>query len=275
MNHYSNKTLLQHYVLPLQAVGMAMNYSVAIADMNQYIFYLPSDKLDLHIEPGDPIPAETAIRRSLTQGSVESMRGSADTFGISYLVRTFPLKDEKGKIQGACALLKPTESEDKIKQLSAHLSTSIKELSQTSTELTKKMEKMKLGSDHLMKSTDRTGDTIAESKSITDFVRTVARKSGILSMNAVIEAARSGGHNGSFNVIAKEMRNLSQNTEASIEKIENILGQRRIDSKQSSEAVIELHSLVTTISKEMDHIFSTIRQVNEAASSLLQIASTL
>lgn len=275
MNHHSNETLLQHYVLPLQAVGMAMNYSVAIADMNQYIFYLPSDKLDLHIKPGDPIPTETAIRRSLTQGSIESMRGSADTFGIPYLVRTFPLKDERGNIQGACALLKPTESEDKIKQLSAHLSKSIEELSQTSDEITKKMEKMKMGSDHLMKSTDRTGDTIAESKSITDFVRTVARKSGILSMNAVIEAARSGGHNGSFNVIAKEMRNLSQNTEASIEKIDNILGQIRIDSKQSSEAVIELHSLVTTISEEMEHIFSTIHQVNEAANSLLRIASTL
>ena len=75
MNHHLNETILQHYVLPLQAVGTAMNYSVAIADMNQYIFYLPSDKLDLHIETGDPIPAETAILRSLTQGRVESMRG--------------------------------------------------------------------------------------------------------------------------------------------------------------------------------------------------------
>ena len=71
------------------------------------------------------------------------------------------------------------------------------------------------------------------------------------------------------------MRGLAHDTKESVEKINGILSQIRGSSEQNSAEVQALHTLVMQISTEIMSIFTTIRQVNETASTLQHISSNL
>lgn len=271
----ADETLLQQFIPALRAMGMAMGYSIAVSNLERYIFYIPSGRIDLKIQPGDPIPDGTAIQKTLANGSIESLRGDANTFGVPYLVKTFPLRDKSGVMIGGCAVLQATETEDRLQGLSQDLANAMDELATASDGIARRVDEMKRCSDQLLSSMESTCGTITNSKSITDFVRTVSQQSDILSINAVIEAARTGVRDSAFHVVAREMRSLAQDTKASVEKINGILSQIRVNSEQNSSEVTELHTLVTDISSEMSSIFTTIRQINETANALQRISSTL
>ena len=268
-------TTLQQFVPGLQAVGAAMGYSVAVTDLEQYIWYKPSGKLDLGIKPGDPIPDNTAVRRCLEEGRSISLRGDVSTFGIPYLVRAFPLRDGKRDVIGGCAILQATETEDQLQKLSRDLAAAIEALSASSDGIATRVEEVRQGSDTLLRSMEETCSAIQNSRSITDFVRKVSQQSDLLSINAVIEAARTGVRDSAFHVVAKEMRGLAHDTKESVEKINGILSQIRGSSEQNSAEVQALHTLVMQISTEIMSIFTTIRQVNETASTLQYISSNL
>lgn len=274
MYHPSEDALLT-FIPALRAMGMAMNYSIAVTNLKQYIFYMPSGKIDLGIKPGDPIPEGTAIQRTLQQGGTESLRGDPSTFGVAYLVKTFPLRDKRGALLGGCAVLQATETEDRLQTLSRDLAGAMDALTTASDGIARQVEEMRRRSDQLLENMEGTRRTIADSRSITDFVRMVSQQSDILSMNAVIEAARTGLRNSAFHVVAREMRSLAKDTKDSVEKINGILGQIRKDSEHNSDEVSEFHTLVVQISREMEDIFSTLHQVSQAAGSLQKISSNL
>lgn len=271
----SDELLLRNCIPVLQSLGTAMGYSIAITDHEKYIFYLPSGKLDLKINPGDPIPDNTAIRRSLDEGRTCSLRGDVNTFGIPYLVRSFPLRNALRNVIGGCAILQATETEDQLQKLSMDLAAAIQALTVSSDGMAAHIDEMRTCSDQLLTSMEGTCSAIQDSKRITDFVHKVSQQSDLLSINAVIEAARTGLRESAFHVVAKEMRNLAQNTKDSMEQINAVLAQIRASSEQNSAEVQALHTLVTQISDEIGNIFSTIRQVNETATTLQKISSSL
>ena len=271
----SDELLLRQSIPVLQSLGVAMGYSIAVTDLEKYIFYLPSGKLNLKIKAGDPIPDGTAVRSSLDEGRTISLRGDINTFGIPYLVRSFPLRDGSRNIIGGCAILQATETEDQLQRLSQDLAAAIAALTTASDGIAQRIQEMKTGSDQLLKSMDGACGAIQNSRSITEFVRKVSQQSDLLSINAVIEAARTGVRDSAFHVVAKEMRGLAQDTKESVEQINDILSQIRSSSEQNSAEVQALHTLVAQISDEIGSIFFTIRQVSETASTLQAISSAL
>ena len=271
----SDELLLRQSIPALQSLGVAMGYSIAVTDLEKYIFYLPSGKLNLKIKAGDPIPDGTTVRSSLDEGRTISLRGDINTFGIPYLVRSFPLRDGSRNIIGGCAILQATETEDQLQRLSQDLAAAIAALTTASDGIAQRIQEMKTGSDQLLKSMDGACGAIQNSRSITEFVRKVSQQSDLLSINAVIEAARTGVRDSAFHVVAKEMRGLAQDTKESVEQINDILSQIRSSSEQNSAEVQALHTLVAQISDEIGSIFFTIRQVSETASTLQAISSAL
>lgn len=271
----TNRTLEEQYLPALQAMASALGFSLAVTNLEHYIFYMRSSHIDLKISPGDPIPEGTAIQKTLRTGAVETLRGDPSTFGVAYLVKTFPLRGERGAIIGGCAVLEATDTEDRLQKLSEDLSGAMAELTATSDEIMTQVEEMRERSDSLLENMVGTRETIARSSSIVDFVHMVSRQSDILSLNAVVEAARLGGSNNTFNVVAKEMRSLAQETKNSVEKINDILADIQKDSQRTSQEVEQFHALVSHISEEMNGIFITLRQVSQAAASLKDMSSTL
>lgn len=272
----AEKRMLEDQYLPaLQAMASSLGFSLAVTNLEHYIFYMRSRHIDLKIHPGDPIPENTAIRKTLSSGTVQTLRGDASTFGVSYRVKTFPLRDKRGSIIGGCAVLEATDTEDSLQKLSEDLSQAMTQLTEASDEMMTQVEEMKMRSNRLLKDMESTRETIAQSSSIMDFVHMVSRQSDILSLNAVVEAARVGGTSNTFHVVAKEMRSLAHETKSSVEEIHRILMEIQKDSQHTSQEMEQFHTLVSHISQQIDGIFKTLHKVSDAAVSLKNMSSSL
>lgn len=72
----------------------------------------------------------------------------------------------------------------------------------------------------------------------------IASQTNLLSLNASIEAARAGENGKGFSVVADEIRNLSEQSRLSAEKIENIVRQLMTNSDNSVETMKEVSAVV-------------------------------
>ena len=72
----------------------------------------------------------------------------------------------------------------------------------------------------------------------------IASQTNLLSLNASIVAARAGENGKGFSVVADEIRNLSEQSRLSAEKIENIVRQLMTNSDNSVETMKEVSAVV-------------------------------
>ncbi len=127
------------------------------------------------------------------------------------------------------------------------------------------------------------------SKGITSFVhmvQDVASKTGLLAMNASIEAARAGSSGKGFAVIAQEIRVLSEETQKNAATIKNLLGENERTVEATDKMMKEFSAFIDknvndtrTLTESIDEILRGItemdigtREVMEAAQEIVATA---
>ncbi|WP_371818611.1 methyl-accepting chemotaxis protein [Exiguobacterium sp. J14376] len=111
----------------------------------------------------------------------------------------------------------------------------------------------------------------AQTDSITDIVKTIrdiAAQTNLLALNAAIEAARAGEHGRGFNVVATEVRNLSNKVSQSIGDVKgNIEGIiQRVEEVSTS--IKRISDKVKTSSGQLEQ---TVREFDLLADSAKQL----
>ncbi|WP_075619282.1 LytTR family DNA-binding domain-containing protein [Paenisporosarcina indica] len=80
--------------------------SIAISNTNEYVYYIPSNKVDLKILPGDLIKEGTATHKALLNGQKVNEFIDSGIFGVPYYGMSVPFI-EGGEIQGAVTAILP------------------------------------------------------------------------------------------------------------------------------------------------------------------------
>lgn len=113
-------------------------------------------------------------------------------------------------------------------------------------------EKTKQSVDDVQKQTNLTNQSAQEIRTATDLITNIASQTNLLSLNASIEAARAGENGKGFAVVADEIRNLSEQSKESAEKIVAIVDNLLQNSDTSVRTMNEVADIIVEQNKKLD-----------------------
>jgi methyl-accepting chemotaxis protein len=131
--------------------------------------------------------------------------------------------------------LKQSKKAEKIHQYSTELYAALQQAVAAVEELTSSSEELAATSQETSNIANKAFQEVKNTTAILDIIRQVAKRTNLLGLNASIEAARAGESGRGFSVVAVEVRKLSEESNTSARKIDDMLNKFR----NSVEAVLK------------------------------------
>ena len=111
--------------------------------------------------------------------------------------------------------------------------------------------------------TNQTNDSAQEIREATELITDIAIQTNLLSLNASIEAARAGENGRGFAVVADEIRNLSEQSRESAERIVEIVNTLIANSNTSVTTMNEVAENIRTQNNKIEETGEMFRSLNE------------
>lgn len=129
-------------------------------------------------------------------------------------------------------------------------------------------------SEHLTSAQQQLANLIAsidEIEHVSNEISEIADQTNLLALNAAIEAARAGEQGRGFSVVADEVRNLSQRTQQSTQRIHQMLEQLNHNSSQVAAIMQSSLSLSADSVQSAAMTFAALQSISQQTSVLAQL----
>ena len=126
--------------------------------------------------------------------------------------------------------------------------------------------------------TNRTNDSVQQIYKATAFIASIAEETDLLSLNASIEAARSGESGRGFAVVAEQIKKLSEQSNQSSSEIEETAMMLSEDSQKAVEIMQKMQEIIVSQSESMQDtqkvVEEVVAQIANSMQSIQQIKET-
>lgn len=108
-----------------------------------------------------------------------------------------------------------------------------------------------------------TNESVERIQEAVNLITSIASETSLLALNASIEAARAGESGRGFAVVASQISKLSEDSNASAKKIEEVIHQLSADSEASVEIMAEVEQIVTEQQKKLNETKEKFQAVSK------------
>lgn len=237
--------------------------AIVIEDKEKILFLSEGNTIKTPEKQGDKI--NDNISRDQAKSSKKNVLTilTKETHGIDLKILHIPILDSNNNYIGVFCLIRNTQKENSILNISTELQMSIEETNENIEEIETDALKLSDNLNIIIEKVEQTSSNIKESSGVVDLIKNISSQINMLGLNASIEAARAGEHGRGFSVVAQEMRKLSLVSGESSKKIFSYLE----DMKNSIEVIQNSIHLLGNISTNQ------VARVEEVSATLDEIAS--
>ena len=108
-----------------------------------------------------------------------------------------------------------------------------------------------------------------------EVISNISNKTNILSLNASIEAARSGEHGRGFAVVASEVRNLASRSAKSSKEITDTIAQVQLSVSETVDAMTTVYNNAVAQKEKADEVEQVLHKVVDAAYTANEVARNI
>ena len=258
--------------VPVIKDALGIDMMMSITDGEQFLAYWRGKKMVADIKVGDKLSHDDPMWTSFTTGQKIEQICPATVYGFAFKAITLAIRDGS-QIVGTMGIAVSLEDQSLNTDASRNLLSSVDTVKRQMDSIIGYGTTIKESSDVISSSADRIMNNISEVQSFAQAIQKISNSTNMLSLNASIEAARSGEAGKGFAVVAKEMTKLAMNTKESSEKILSILNRfvKDIDEmKESLETQEDSQNKQTDISNQL---YAEIQKISDITRRVMDRSS--
>lgn len=276
MNKISDNDMINFFynALPSIEVLFDEDVSMALTDTKQYLYTKYSPKLELNTNKGDIIPEGGAIIEVLRTGNNMIKVVPEHVYGTAFKSFAIPIKEE-GKVIGVFVVGKSLERKNAVMSITKNLTETLSQISITINEVAKDVQELATMNEELLLETKETNEKTKDTDNIVTFIQGISSQTNLLGLNAAIEAARAGDAGRGFNVVAQEIRKLSNSSNESIKQIDSVIKHISTSINSINDGLIKSNDVSQGQSAALEEIAASIAELNSTAKKLGELAENL
>jgi hypothetical protein len=272
-------TMLDHLlkVAPLINQISLADMGVGICNLEKWLLYIPAKSLDVKIKAGDPVLPGGAAYLAMQRKEKITMEIDEDLYGVSYIATGLPIYNNEGDVIGAIVTSENLQRQEILFSTAREIQGFLQNINIQGSiqEIAAEAQELSATSEELRSVTEDATIKVESTAGILDTVKQISKRTNLIGLNASIEAARVGEYGKGFNVVANEVRNLSQMTNNSTAEIGHIINL----IKEAIDSIDSATQMVSEVSQSQAEKLSGINVILEEfgglAEKLVQAADGL
>lgn len=261
-------------VLPYIDTLFEGEISVAITDSEKFIYSSYCKELDLKSRPGDLIPTGGAIRDAIVSKKEVIKEVPEHVYGIPFKSYAIPIK-EGNTVIGVVVFAKSLSKKNTLTGIAKEVVDSLSEISLVINQIAQGVQELAIMNEELLTESNKTNEQVEQIKNVVKVVESIASQTNLLGINAAIEAARAGEQGRGFNIVAQEIRNLSNSSSESMKKIGAVMNNITQSTQNINGKIVQFNEIAQNQSASLEEIAASIMEINNTSKLLEDIGNKL